>query len=313
MLMSSAGLSPAVWMEKHDVELPLIVSLPDLKACVENKTEWGHVTKELKSVCATHCGRRIFGDKLAKLADKELSKQMQTIIGNLDGEPITAKVIKDVVNTLEAVAKEKGKDIYDSGSCASQITYTYLGMQCTAKVYSLHQEAMIRIYAKAKGRGVQTGALQPLWCEKELLPEAKVVPAIRGVDADVLKDCGVARKAAHQLLETGSGSEIQKMLTTKNKLLHGLDRWWQVDRDFWMSVIGPPGEQRLRDLVKGAPTFCLSDASPIHGSLAENCRCGGLIASSRNRGNCDEHANQMLHLSHVLVRDHRPCRCSVGR
>ena len=245
MILKSAGLSPALWMQQHIAYIGLIVPAESLKTCVENPASWNDVAQELRDVCKSICGRRIFGSKLASIASVAIGKEMEALIQKLEGGAITVKSIKDMVTDMQKMAMSSGRDFYSNFGSEQKVTFDYLGMQCHAKVSSLYQEMMVKTYALVKGRGVRLGKLEPLWCELQLVCETKKKPP-HDVDDAVLHEAKVARKAALELAPSADSAEIKCVLNNKHKLLQGMDRWWQVERDFWLSVVGPAGEASMR-------------------------------------------------------------------
>jgi hypothetical protein len=54
------------------------------------------------------------------------------------------------------------------------------------------------------------------------------------------------------MLEHGNGQGIKLHVDKHHALLKGFDKYWQIERDFWLSVVGQPGETRLKSAVLNA-------------------------------------------------------------
>lgn len=259
--MKSAGLSQALWLKKHSAYLGIVADYQAIKQCVDTTTNWNDVRDELQRACQSHCGSRIFASKLSIVSNLVMSDKLQVIIAKLAGEDITTAAIKTTMEFVHQMAAGMGKDLTGKLSSEETIWYEYCGMKCSTRVNSLQQESMIRIHALAKTRAVRKGVLKPLWCEDELVLKPHDDQE-KGVSEEVVADSVVARSAAAELLPSGSGTEIKNFLTSKHKLLVGMDRWWQIERDFWLSVVGEPGEAKLKDMVLSVLPSPENDAKP---------------------------------------------------
>ena len=281
-----AGVKQALWLEKHEAHLGLVSNVAALKKCVANKTAWQDVQSELELACQSKVGVRMFGDKLASLGNRLISSKLNQIISGLDDKPITLENYTAVINAIDGLGQEMGKDLEATGG-EEKIMFSYRGFQCSTKVKSFKEEAMVKIHAKIKGRAVACKALDPLWCEAELIPPVNGQDDAQNVvDASLVRDAAFARKAAMQMLTETSSAEIQKTLATRHAILTSLDRWWQVDRDFWLSVVGECGERRMEALIlelmptatKNVPMAELHDKlvalkqSPLHQFVGVGCQ-----------------------------------------
>jgi len=82
------------------------------------------------------------------------------------------------------------------------------------------------------------------------------------VEEELLKECKLARRLAHELLPSGGGPEIKSFVTEKFRLLSGMDKWFQIERDFWLAVIGEQGEKVYRTKILATLPGVQEDKKP---------------------------------------------------
>ncbi|CAK0826210.1 unnamed protein product [Prorocentrum cordatum] len=250
-LMKNSGLSQGLWLETHAPYLPIVADALAIEKCIHNKTSWSDVQDELERACQSHCGNRIFSKKLAGLCGVAIRREIRAAIEELEKEKIIQQAIDKTIKRIKDYATARGKDINETASTTENVVYKYRYLEATTKVYSLYDEAMSIIMGIATTRGVRLGLIKPLRCEAEIAPVGDEVEN-KGVDAGLLKAAGTARKAALEFCKGGFGADIKAMLVKKHKQLSKLYKYWHVDRDFWMSVVGEAGKKRVEDTVVAA-------------------------------------------------------------
>ena len=140
-----------------------------------------------------------------------------------------------------------------------EIRYLYRGVSVACCVSTVQEELSLKISACIKGRAVESGQLPSLWCEDGLVASGRATP-LHGVEPSFLREAALARASCKELLpdhESGSSLAIKSLLLNKQRLLLGIDRAWRVEEYFFLSFVGPEGEERLRELT----LECLPTAS----------------------------------------------------
>ena len=251
--MKGAGLPVWMWFEKHQSYLHLVADEPAIRSCVQTKDSWEGVASELQSACTSRCGMRIFGGKLGVVACIAVSKKIDIELDAFCRGPMTEATLKQALLRMQECCKEMGKEWTSARSADSKIMYKYRGVECYTRAHSHQQEAMVKLMAAVKTRAITNKLLDSIWCEDQLVDVGD--PDGLQVEDSLLTDAKLARKAAAELISGGSGSEIKKCSDDRNKLLLGLDRHRGVDRDFWLSMGGKPGEDRVKALLlRALPT-----------------------------------------------------------
>ena len=247
--VQAAKLSTSMWLESHEDYIDLVIHKESLTKCVRNTTTWSDVQEDLVEVCKTQCGRRIFSSKLGELTGAACSKQIADVINKMkDMARTTQAAIDGLVRRMEEMAKNLGKDLHAMGS-DTEISYLYCGFDCKTKVSTMFQEAMVKIHANLRSFALRDGTLPVLWCEKELIEPLPLGTKLPKVDVALVAGSKRARAACKEMLEHGNGQDIKLHLAKHHTLLKGFDKYWQIERDFWLSVVGQPGETRLKSAV----------------------------------------------------------------
>ena len=112
----------------------------------------------------------------------------------------------------------------------------------------LPEQYSLSVSGFVKTVGVETGVLDPLFIENDLLVTGGDHKD-RKIDDAVIIEARSARSAASKLLdgvEDSSGDVIAKTLTSKRVLLLSLDSNFKVEEAFWTSLRGERGLKALQ-------------------------------------------------------------------
>ena len=248
--MKSAGLPASMWLEKHHTYLHLVADEPAIRACVETKNSWEEVASQLSVAIQSACGMRIFGSRLGVVSCIAMSKKIDDEVKRFSQGDMTEASVKQAMATIKEACKDLGKDWTAPRASDGKIMYKYRGVDCLTKVTSHQQEALLKLIAEVRTRAINCKLLDPIWCECQLVDVNAAEK--KTVAPSLLTDAKLVRKAAAELISGGSGAEIKKCLNDRNKLLLGMDKHWVVERDFWLSMIGQPGEDRMQKMLLAA-------------------------------------------------------------
>jgi hypothetical protein len=247
----ASGLSPSVWMMQHQQYLKLVVDVPALARCIEEKTSWTAREKDLRLVCKSACGSRIFGSKLAQVASSMVAFEAKRLVKKITEEKLIDKGLLSALQaSLEQLCKDRCYDLYKEYEREQRTEVEYRGYKCAAVVTSLFQECWLQVWCLIKGRATDLGQLPSLWCERDLCSVADDLAC--GIEDSLLHDCKVARKAAAELSPSSDAASIKAVLGARQRLLVSMDRYWQVESCFWQSVLGAGGEEKLKEHAEAA-------------------------------------------------------------
>lgn len=111
---------------------------------------------------------------------------------------------------------------------------TYKGFRCQVGVSSLLEHFTLACWATVRTIAVNTGQLDPLFFELDLLPASSEHQGI-SVDTTILVEAKNPRAQAKKLLdieEEITGELIAQTLASKRGLLCSLDATWKVEKAF---------------------------------------------------------------------------------
>lgn len=161
--------------------------------------------------------------------------------------------MKTAKNKLEEALKQQDKTLH-LVTKPRVVKLMYRGIEYEATVSSYLEEFQLKVAAFAKGVGVKSGMLQPLFCEQDLCDPA--LPEFKGTfDEKFFKACANARTESLKFVEDSSkasATEIKACLSKHHKLLASLDRDWKVELNFWLSQCGEGGERRFKQTIIGS-------------------------------------------------------------
>ena len=127
----------------------------------------------------------------------------------------------------------------------------YRGFMIELPVNSWLEYFSLSMSAFVKGIGVETGLLEPMFVEKELLGVREDLKQLV-VAPDMLLEARAARTAASRLLEASENlncEEVAKVLTTKRLLLLSMDSSFKLEEGLWTCMRGETGIKLLQGRI----------------------------------------------------------------
>lgn len=121
---------------------------------------------------------------------------------------------------------------------------------------------IVQINGKIRTFAARNGTLPWLWCEKDMFKPVPAGTKVPQVDEALVRGSRKTRAAASDMLEVASGAEIKKFMASKNKLMLGFDKWWQIERDFWNSIVGEQGGKTMEEMLLNSLPSLTKDVAP---------------------------------------------------
>jgi hypothetical protein len=225
--MKKNDVSLDSWWALHNGVVGLVANGEAFQRCLGCKSEWIEVAKELLEVvgsCAL--GRAVFGPAAEALKHHRVKVTIEAALADLakrKGE-LTKVIMKaGKINFVEALTAG-GVDPHENFPKRS-VLVGYRGFMIELPVNSWLEYFSLSMSAFVKGIGVETGLLEPMFVEKELLGVREELKQLM-VAPDMLLEARAARTAAARLLEASENlncEEVAKVLTTKRLLLLSMD------------------------------------------------------------------------------------------
>ena len=255
LIMKSPSVAARLWWESVCPSAGLILPVEAWRKCIYNKTRWRDCKVELREVVKSGVGQRIFAHAWREIADSEMSSTIEAAVVKLftEEKELTPKLIDQHRQDLSKQCSASGYDLFVATKPRT-IYLTYRHVQFPVMVSTFIEEFQLRVYCGIKEYGVQSGNIEPLFCESGLCGEEPV--SFAGViDKRLYKESVAARAAVQELVEDAgraSGEEIKSVLLKNNRMLNSLDKAWKVETNFFMSQIGESGEKRFESLIINA-------------------------------------------------------------
>ena len=249
----SSELSGKLWWAGvgHIASLLIPPEEMDLCCAVPPGGSWEPVAQSLYAVvnsCET--GMCVFGFAVKKMHSGKTTKFIkQCVEGLLSNDIADADVEANRALFLDLM-KQHNIDPNEASS-AYKVKNDYRGIVLTSTVRSPLDEYVTAREVAVRGLAVDAGVLSPMSCENYFVQENRPVPDIT-IANSVVANCGRARATAAELLrgvEELSGSTIVATLKSKQSILHGIDKRWNLDFTLIESHVGDKGETRCRDCV----------------------------------------------------------------
>ena len=131
------------------------------------------------------------------------------------------------------------------------VNIAYRGRMVKHCVTTIEDETQRRKMSEAKGRGVQSDKLIPLYFKSDLVDGFKLPQT--EVDAEMLRGCNEARTAANMYINSESqsadGTLAAKVLAIKEKTFFALDRTFRIEICFIEDMAGGAGQTMLLQKV----------------------------------------------------------------
>ena len=220
--------------------------------------QWSdHEDLLLAAIDDSSMGKKVFTPYLAKVLESKISKTIREMTKPLVEQDLndevlsrTRKQIRDRIATYATSDQLPGR---------RQVTVPYRGHELSMRVESVEQEINYHLYALVKGRAVEQGQLDPLYCESSLCSSQPVCGSA-SVCAKLLEGPAMARNLAKEALpddSVASSDMIRTVLQKRQSNLASIDETFGLEVQFFTSMGAEAGAAALRDMIMN----CL----PSHG------------------------------------------------
>lgn len=228
--MKKEGVSSHTWWSLHGDVAGLVVAHASFERCVQCVTKWDDVAQDLSSVAtATEVGRAMFGLALKSLQHGRISVMVADMVAKLASADISGPAMQDRQREFVAQVAAFGRDAHETFAC-TEVTMQYRGVDIKVHVGSIIEQYQLQAACLIKGCAVDKELLPALSVEDALVLAGRKQHGVE-IDGEVLKEAGIARKAASDLiagLEEVSGESIAALFQTKHNLLVSMDRTWKI-------------------------------------------------------------------------------------
>jgi hypothetical protein len=251
--MKKNDISMEWWWSLHESVAPLVVNIDSFNKCLKFSSDWADVADDVLNVVKTSSlGQAVFGPAHAALQSSQVSKLIETSVAELakGTTPISLAVLKESKTQFVRGMQGAGFDPFESFP-KKMVGVAYRGFLMDVPVNSWIEQHSLSVSGFVKTVGVETGVLDPLFIENDLLVTGDDHKDRRINDA-VIIEARSARSAASKLLdgvEDSNGDVIAKTLTSKRVLLLSLDPNFKVEEAFWTSLRGERGLKALQSRI----------------------------------------------------------------
>lgn len=243
-------LSALDWWNKHKTCATLVVPDEATEKCYACKTHWADVEEELRLVVESgDLGHLMFGRALQSIAAKKVDSLLEDSVQKLAKTKITPESMAAARQEIIGETKKLGFDAIDVHQTPKNITVKYRGVALKMSCASILDEWSTAVWALIKTVAVETKALDPLFCEDQLVSEAGPHYAGAEVDPALLADASGARKAATQAIASYkdvTAETLKQMFSKRGSFLCSIDRTFKLEQVFFEGVSGPKGEERYK-------------------------------------------------------------------
>ena len=212
--------------------------------------QWSdHEDLLLAAIDDSSMGKKVFTPYLAKVLESKISKTIRDMTKPLVEQPLneevlakTRKSIRDRIASYATSEQLPGR---------RQVTVPYRGHDLSMKVESVEQEINYHLYALVKGRAVEQGQLDPLYCESSLCSSQPVCGSA-SVCAKLLEGPAMARNLAKEALpdeSVASSDMIRTVLQKRQSNLASIDETFGLEVQFFTSMGAEAGAAALRDMI----------------------------------------------------------------
>lgn len=228
--MKAANISMPVFWSTYQPLARLVLSVEAAEKLFECHGQWAAVGKELVLVTSSsNLGMSLFGFALYEHQVTVGSAMIDLEVEKL----LRGDISKAQVDAVVAAAQKKLQD--ESGAerlnVERVVAIKYCGASLEVHVDTLRHEICLKVAALVKTAALsqtaslsQAGALQYLFCEKDLLPELAMFR--HKIDPELLRSYNLARETANSMLpvaDHSNGLYVKNLLDTKTEVLTQID------------------------------------------------------------------------------------------
>lgn len=243
----AAGLGLKLWWDSVKDYIGDVVPVAEFSACLAQEEDWSKVETQLCMVVQSSAvGTRAFGLAYRDLQTNKVSSIIKKLVAGLIGNDITAASVEATRTRFLQEVKESGRDpkeVMHKRECE----VTYRGCKVKVGVHSYYDEYLAFESSAVEGLAVDLRLLDEVSCEGDLVVPQRQFKMVK-IEAGVIKDMGLARRAAQDCLSlevASSGESILAALMAKQHVLGQLSRGWRIQMAFWKSVTGTNAQDRL--------------------------------------------------------------------
>jgi hypothetical protein len=255
-MWKASHMKAKMWWEANRQWSGAIIPVRETDVCMAVLDNYQVVEVQLCTVVqSSSIGNKLFGLAHRQYQGSLLSNLVKTTVAKLVMIDVTPATVQKSRQDFIAAATASGRDVKEALP-KRVVEIFYRGAVVPIVVHSHFDEYCMYEAAVLESIAVDTGILQPLFCENSLVPANRGISGIK-INASLVAGAASARRAASAAIvaDSPSGEVILNSMNSNMAQFIQLDRGWRVTVAFWSSVVGQGAEKRLQAEV----LMCLSD------------------------------------------------------